>query len=119
MLTIKKHVAERLHDKYASLVTEPALSCDDFAGFLEYPPDDKLGDLAFPCFRLSKELRKAPPVIASTLAEGLSDEIIGEATVAGGYLQHKDKPRLLRKAHPPNPRKGENTAPSTSARAKP
>ena len=58
MLTIKKHVAERLHDKYASLVTEPALSCDDFAGFLEYPPDDKLGDLAFPCFRLSKELRE-------------------------------------------------------------
>lgn len=107
MLTIKKHVAERLHDKYASLVTEPALSCDDFAGFLEYPPDDKLGDLAFPCFRLSKELRKAPPVIASTLAEGLSDEIIGEATVAGGYLNIKINPAYYAKLIPQILGKGE------------
>lgn len=107
MLTIKKHVAERLHDKYASLVTEPALSCDDFAGFLEYPPDDKLGDLAFPCFRLSKELRKAPPVIASTLAEGLSDEIIGEATVAGGYLNIKINPAYYAKLIPEILEKGE------------
>ena len=107
MLTIKKHVAERLHDKYASLVTEPALSCDDFAGFLEYPPDDKLGDLAFPCFRLSKELRKAPPVIASTLAEGLSDEIIGEATVAGGYLNIKINPAYYAKLIPQILEKGE------------
>lgn len=107
MLTIKKHVAERLHDKYASLVTEPALSCDDFAGFLEYPPDDKLGDLAFPCFRLSKELRKAPPVIASILAEGLSDEIIGEATVAGGYLNIKINPAYYAKLIPQILEKGE------------
>ena len=107
MLTIKKHVAERLHDKYASLVTEPALSCGDFAGFLEYPPDDKLGDLAFPCFRLSKELRKAPPVIASTLAEGLSDEIIGEATVAGGYLNIKINPAYYAKLIPQILEKGE------------
>lgn len=107
MLTIKKHVAERLHDKYASLVTEPALSCDDFAGFLEYPPDDKLGDLAFPCFRLSKELRKAPPVIASTIAEGLSDEIIGEATVAGGYLNIKINPAYYAKLIPQILEKGE------------
>ena len=73
MLTIKKHIADKLFEKYSALVPAPTLTADELAGFLEYPPDDKLGDLAFPCFKLSKELRKAPPMIAATLAEGLSD----------------------------------------------
>lgn len=95
MLTIKKHIAEKLWDKYASLCEKPSLSADDFAGFLEYPPDDKLGDLAFPCFKLSKELRKAPPAIAAALSEGLSDEMIGETSVAGGYLNFRINPVYL------------------------
>ena len=37
------------------------------ASELEVPPDPKLGDFAFPCFKLSKELRKAPPQIAQQL----------------------------------------------------
>ncbi len=92
MLTIKKHIADKLFEKYSALVPAPTLTADDLAGFLEYPPDDKLGDLAFPCFKLSKELRKAPPVIASTLADGLSDEVIGSAAAVGGYLNIKINP---------------------------
>ncbi len=36
---------------------------------LETPPDRTMGDFAFPCFKLSKIERKAPPVIAKELAD--------------------------------------------------
>jgi len=35
---------------------------------LETPPDRTMGDFAYPCFRLAKSLRKAPPVIAQEIA---------------------------------------------------
>ena len=34
---------------------------------LETPPEKKMGDLALPCFKLSKIMRKAPPMIADSL----------------------------------------------------
>ncbi|MBQ8510046.1 MAG: arginine--tRNA ligase [Clostridia bacterium] len=95
MLTIKKHIAAVLHEKYAALTQNPEFTADDFAGFLEYPPDDKLGDLAFPCFKLSRSLRMGPPVIASKLADGLGDEIIGRVDVVGGYLNFYINPAYL------------------------
>ncbi len=107
MLTIKKHIADKLFEKYSALVPAPTLTADDLAGFLEYPPDDKLGDLAFPCFKLSKELRKAPPMIASTLAEGLSDEVIGSAAAVGGYLNIKINPAYFAGLIPEIIKKGE------------
>ena len=36
---------------------------------LEYPPDTTMGDVALPCFKLSRTLRKAPPMIAKELCE--------------------------------------------------
>ncbi len=44
---------------------------------LEVPPSLELGDFAFPCFSLTKELKKAPPVIAEDLVKKmtLSDSI--------------------------------------------
>ncbi len=54
---------------------------------VETPPDEKLGDLAFPCFPLAKVMRKAPPVIAQELSEKLSnDEYIERVDAVGGYL---------------------------------
>ena len=54
---------------------------------VETPPDEKLGDLAFPCFPLAKVLRKAPPLIAQELAAQLSsDELIDHVDAVGGYL---------------------------------
>ncbi len=90
MLTVKKHIADKLFSKFSALTEGNPAAADitaaDFATFLEYPPDDKLGDLAFPCFRLSKAMRMAPPMIASKLAEDLTDEIIGKVDVVGGYI---------------------------------
>lgn len=54
---------------------------------VETPPEQKLGDLAFPCFVLAKTLRKAPPMIAAELAEKFSnDEHLAKAEAVGGYL---------------------------------
>ena len=35
---------------------------------IEIPADEKMGDYAFPCFRLAKALRKAPQLIAADIA---------------------------------------------------
>ncbi len=62
---------------------------ETLVGMLEYPPDETLGDLAFPCFRYAKLLRMAPPKIASALAEAVSDSVFSEVSAAGGYVNFK------------------------------
>ena len=54
---------------------------------LELPPDKAMGDYALPCFRLSRTLRKAPPMIAGALKEALDAQGAFDRTeVVGGYL---------------------------------
>lgn len=64
------------------------ISCNELEGYIEIPPEDK-GDYAFPCFRLAKELKKAPQAIAEELKtkiESSKNDIIESVEVAGGYL---------------------------------
>ena len=59
----------------------------EILGVLEVPPDPKLGDLAFPCFTLSKELKKAPNLIAQDLAGSIKpEEPVDSIISAGPYL---------------------------------
>lgn len=59
----------------------------ELESYIETPKDSKNGDYAFPCFRLAKELRKAPPVIANEIKEKIEPvEEIEKIEVAGGYL---------------------------------
>ncbi len=54
---------------------------------LEVPPDTKLGDFAFACFLLAKELRKNPVEIAKEFAEKIKpDDYIKEVKATGPYL---------------------------------
>lgn len=53
---------------------------------LEVPPDASLGDYAFPCFRLAKPLRMAPPKIAEKLAEAIHAPKVATVVCTGGYL---------------------------------
>ena len=53
---------------------------------LELPPDPSMGDMAFPCFSLSKALRMGPPQIAQQLAGRIQSPAIDRAEVKGGYL---------------------------------
>ncbi len=55
-------------------------------GFLAVPPSADMGDYAFPCFRLAKALRMAPPMIAGTLAEHWAHPEVARVEAAGGYL---------------------------------
>ena len=61
---------------------------NELVNYLEVPPDSTLGDYAFPCFKLAKELKKAPPMIANDIKENISinPEIIEKIDVIGGYL---------------------------------
>ena len=79
-MDFKKHIIDKLTEL-------TSLERDVIANSVETPPDEKLGDLAFPCFPLAKVMRKAPPVIAAELAKELeADELIEKVDAVGGYL---------------------------------
>ena len=58
----------------------------NYEALLEVPPDSKLGDFAFPCFKLSKALRMGPPMIAKKLSEAVSRPEVARVECVGGYL---------------------------------
>lgn len=65
---------------------------------LEIPPDNQMGDLAFPCFPLARELRKAPPLIAADLAARLVlPSVVRQVSATGGYLNFYLAPDQLAK----------------------
>lgn len=55
--------------------------------YIEIPKEDSNGDYSFPCFRLAKELKKAPTIIASEINKNLEKiEEIEKVDIVGGYL---------------------------------
>ncbi|MBQ4619141.1 MAG: arginine--tRNA ligase [Clostridia bacterium] len=56
------------------------------AGMLETPPDQAMGDYALPCFKLSKTLRKGPPMISDALAGHISAPFLDRVESVKGYL---------------------------------
>ncbi|MBQ9783955.1 MAG: arginine--tRNA ligase [Clostridia bacterium] len=86
MQTIKKRIAEQLVNAVKGIHAEAELNAAEIAAMLEYPPDANMGDLAFPCFRLSKTLRRSPVQIASALCETVKDEAIAKVEAVNGYL---------------------------------
>ncbi|MCM8711673.1 arginine--tRNA ligase [Clostridium sp. SYSU_GA19001] len=53
---------------------------------IEIPPRPEMGDFAFPCFQLSKVLRKAPNMIASDLKDKINKEGFEKVENLGPYL---------------------------------
>lgn len=86
MQTIKKRIAEQIVECVRSLQSNVELSVAEVVAMLEYPPDAGMGDLAFPCFRLSKLLRCSPVQIAQLLSETLQDDCISRVEAVNGYL---------------------------------
>lgn len=64
------------------------LNEEELESYIEKPKDQKNGDYAFPCFKLAKELRKAPAIIANDIQEKIEidKEKIEKIEVVGGYL---------------------------------
>ena len=60
---------------------------EELINYIEIPPNADLGDYAFPCFKLAKELRKSPIAIADELKEKLTFESeIEKIEGTAGYL---------------------------------
>ena len=81
MINFKNKIAEEI-SKTVNIEKE------EIETYIEKPIDNKNGDYAFPCFRLAKELKKAPPIIANEIKEKieLDTSIIEDVQVVGGYL---------------------------------
>ena len=75
----KLHIIEKIIDEVGSDNIDESV--------IEIPPDPKLGDYAFPCFTVSKKLKK-PPVQVSEFLKGKikPDALIEKIESAGPYL---------------------------------
>ncbi len=81
MLNFKEIIANTI-EKTINIDTK------ELESYIEIPKDTQNGDYAFPCFRLAKELRKAPQQIANEIKEKMEidNNIIEKVEIVGGYL---------------------------------
>ena len=80
MIDFKKIIGEKI-------AKAADLDSNEVTSYIEIPPNTDLGDFAFPCFKLAKVMRKAPPAIAAELKEKIeTDEYISKVEIVGGYL---------------------------------
>lgn len=92
MINFKQEIANEI-----AKVT--SLDGKELETYIEIPKDVKNGDYAFPCFRLAKELRKAPPQIANEIREKIvvDKTLIERIDVLGGYVNfYRNKQRLTK-----------------------
>lgn len=63
------------------------LSVEEIYGMIEVPNNVAMGDYAFPCFKLAKALRKAPPMIAKDIVDTLGEiDFIEKAENVNAYI---------------------------------
>ena len=81
MINFKEIIAQEI-----SKITK--LDKAEIEKYIEIPKDIQNGDYTFPCFRLAKELKKSPQIIATELKEKikLDENIVYKIDVISGYL---------------------------------
>lgn len=78
MKNFKREIAKRLASLYGNeIITE-----EWFYEAIEVPADEKMGDFALPCFRLAREFKKAPALIAKETSDRLQGETLFERVEA-------------------------------------
>ena len=85
-MDFRASIAALIESGLESVFGSAALDISSIAMSLEVPPDATLGDYAFPCFRLAKALRKAPPAIADQLAGAVCAPFLSKVESVKGYL---------------------------------
>ncbi|MBP3889319.1 MAG: arginine--tRNA ligase [Cellulosilyticum sp.] len=81
MKDFKLEVAKLLNSKISDL------SVDEIYSMIEVPSNSDMGDYAFPCFKLAKVLRKAPPMIAAEIVQSLDKlDIIDRVENVNAYI---------------------------------
>lgn len=88
MLQIKQLLAGEILGGVKTVSPEgaAALTETDILNLLEYPPDLAMGDIALPCFKLSRILRRSPVQIANALAPCIGGDCVERAEAVNGYL---------------------------------
>ncbi|MCQ2386341.1 MAG: arginine--tRNA ligase, partial [Clostridia bacterium] len=89
MLTLKKQAAEAVSRAVEKAFSPVSVTPEEVFGLLEYPPDTSLGDLALPCFKFSKTLRRSPVSIAETLAKEIASPAFSHVSAVNGYLNFR------------------------------
>ena len=80
MIDYTKHIAEKIAN-----ITN--LNIEELESYIEIPPKPEMGDYAFPCFKLAKELKKSPIIIANEIKEQIdTDDYIKRIECNAGYL---------------------------------
>jgi len=80
---IVQEIIEQINQVICSLNWDYKVQDSDLA----YPPEPEMGDLAFLCFRLSKELRKPANIIAEELRKKINlTDLISLVKNVNGYL---------------------------------
>ncbi|NLY81723.1 MAG: arginine--tRNA ligase [Clostridiales bacterium] len=81
MIDFKKELAKIIFSD------DLGLSVEEIENMIELPTDKSMGDYAFPCFRLAKTLRKAPPLIAKSIVERIKDnEMFQDVKQVNAYV---------------------------------
>ena len=81
MIDFKEKIAEEISKKMDIPVKE-------IEEYLEIPKDNKMGDYALPCFKLAKEMKKSPIIIANEIKEQIEmpNKYIAKIEVVNGFL---------------------------------
>ena len=81
MIDYRCEIAKKISD-----VTN--ISKEELANYIEKPKNSEMGDYAFPCFKLAKELKKAPAIIAEELKNNMDIDknLIEKVEIVGGYI---------------------------------
>ncbi len=80
MINFKLKVAEILANEVENMDKEQIYK------MIEIPSDSKMGDYAFPCFRLAKEMRKSPQMIAEEIADKIADKGFEKVENVNAYV---------------------------------
>ena len=90
MLDFKKIIAEEIKE---------ATNIETIEEYIEVPSNKEMGDYSLPCFKLAKEMKKAPQVIANEIKEKLNidNEIVKNVEVVNGYLNFYIAPNAIYK----------------------
>ena len=78
-----------MRNKIIDLITDSIKELDreTVSRILEIPPQEDMGDFAFPCFQLSKIFRKAPNIIAQEVAEKIKKtDFVSKTAAMGPYV---------------------------------
>ena len=85
-MDFKQAVANEILTALNAGFGDAGMTAPEIAAALEIPPDTAMGDYAFPCFKLSKALRKSPVMIADALAGAIRADFLGKVEAVKGYL---------------------------------